>query len=158
MADTTNNADDTSDSNVQPIRPSENFNAADADAVIRSCDNAEFRLHKKNLKFLSGGFPPADIESNSNEIVQLTLIALAEAAKKYEVFALIHIYELNLRIFMRQHPRKILTFAARHRELLKAVAPIVVPYLPLSELSTGYRLFTALDHTVYIEDAGYKKL
>ncbi|KAJ3906151.1 hypothetical protein F5879DRAFT_798165, partial [Lentinula edodes] len=140
-------------------------NAADADVVIRSCDNVEFRLHKKNLEFLSGGFPPADTETNPNEIVRLSesgetleilfqfmypqrfpsldnmkidpLIELAETAEKYEIFALIHICELHLRSFMRQHPREILRFAAKydHRELVKELAPILVPYLPLSELS-----------------------
>ncbi|KAJ3916807.1 hypothetical protein F5877DRAFT_45820, partial [Lentinula edodes] len=137
----------------------------DADVVIRSCDNVEFRLHKKNLEFLSGGFPPADTETNPNEIVRLSesgetlevlfqfmypqrfpsldnmkidpLIELAETAEKYEIFALIHICELHLRSFMRQHPREILRFAAKydHRELVKELAPILVPYLPLSELA-----------------------
>ncbi|KAJ3851336.1 hypothetical protein EV368DRAFT_43377, partial [Lentinula lateritia] len=137
----------------------------DADVVIRSCDNVEFRLHKKNLEFLSGGFPPADTEVNPNEIVRLSesgetleilfqfmyprrfpsldnmkidpLIELAGTAEKYQIFALIHTCELYLRSFMLQHPRKILKFAAQHdhRELVKEVAPILVPYLPLSEVS-----------------------
>ncbi|KAJ3863686.1 hypothetical protein EV359DRAFT_42657, partial [Lentinula novae-zelandiae] len=137
----------------------------DADVVIRSCDNVEFRLHKKNLEFLSGSFPPADTEVNPNEIVRLSesgetleilfqfmyprrfpsldnmkidpLIELAGTAEKYEIFALIHVCELHLRSFMQQYPGKILKFAAQydHRELVKEVAPILVPYLPLSELS-----------------------
>ncbi|KAJ3736006.1 hypothetical protein DFJ43DRAFT_693086 [Lentinula guzmanii] len=167
MADATVTVNPTTTPDVQPrIRPSRIFNAADADVLIRSCDNVEFRLHKKNLEFLSGGFPPADTETDPNEIIQLTesgetlellfqfmypqrfpsltdfkigpLTALAEAAEKYEVYALIHICELHLRSFMRQHPRKILEFAARHDhlELIQEIAPIMVPYLPLSELST----------------------
>ncbi|KAJ3880660.1 hypothetical protein F5051DRAFT_450550 [Lentinula edodes] len=163
MADAAENSTGAKD--VQPIRQSEIFNAADADVVIRSCDNVEFRLHKKNLEFLSGGFPPADTETNPNEIVRLSesgetleilfqfmypqrfpsldnmtidpLIELAGTAEKYEIFALIHICEVHLRSFMRQHPKKILRFAAQydHRELVKELAPILVPYLPLSELS-----------------------
>ncbi|KAJ4483051.1 hypothetical protein C8J55DRAFT_548967 [Lentinula edodes] len=148
MADAAENSTGAKD--VQPIRQSEIFNAADADVVIRSCDNVEFRLHKKNLEFLSGGFPPADTETNPNEIFMYPqrfpsldnmkfdpLIELAETAEKYEIFALIHICEVHLRSFMRQHPREILRFAAKydHRELVKELAPILVPYLPLSELS-----------------------
>ncbi|KIK67696.1 hypothetical protein GYMLUDRAFT_36429 [Collybiopsis luxurians FD-317 M1] len=96
---------------------SEKFNAADADVIVRSSDGVDFRLHKKNLECATGGFPPADIPSDLNEIVQLTesadtlevlfqavyprpfpsvrgldfdtLLTLADAAGKYKVFSMI---------------------------------------------------------------------
>ncbi|KAJ3772251.1 hypothetical protein FB446DRAFT_788858 [Lentinula raphanica] len=48
------------------------FHAPDADVVIRSSDNVDFYLHKKNLECATGGFPPADIPSNLEDVVRLT--------------------------------------------------------------------------------------
>ncbi|KAE9405275.1 hypothetical protein BT96DRAFT_876808, partial [Gymnopus androsaceus JB14] len=136
-------------------------NAPDADVVIRSADNVDFRLHKTNLACATGAFPPP--ETNSDEVVHLTessetlellfqfiyprrfpslenlnfdsLILLAEAAEKYEVVALISTCEFSLRKFLRTHPKRILEFAAKHDypELIMKLAPILA-HTPLSEL------------------------
>ncbi|KIK67695.1 hypothetical protein GYMLUDRAFT_237911 [Collybiopsis luxurians FD-317 M1] len=98
-------------------KTNEIFNAEDADVIIRSSDGVDFRLHKKNLECTTGGFPPAEFPSDLNDIVQLTesantleilfhavyplpfpslrglqfdtLLTLAEAAEKYEIFSMI---------------------------------------------------------------------
>ncbi|KAJ3841342.1 hypothetical protein F5878DRAFT_639687 [Lentinula raphanica] len=119
------------------------FNAADADIVILSSDDVQFRLHRKRLELNSGVFPPAELaETSSNEVVRLTesgetlelffqsmypqkfpslsglkvdlLFELAEAAEKYEVFPLISICEFYLRLNASKCPRRVLDFAAKH--------------------------------------------
>ncbi|KAJ3740779.1 hypothetical protein DFH05DRAFT_1404620, partial [Lentinula detonsa] len=78
-----------------------------------------------------------------------SLTALTEAAEKYEVFALMHICEESTqsirRSFMRQHPKQILKFAARHDHLerIQGIAPIIFPHtrLPLSELYAVLTLY-----------------
>ncbi|KAJ4473041.1 hypothetical protein J3R30DRAFT_3406823 [Lentinula aciculospora] len=121
------------------------FNAPDADVVIRSSDNVEFHLHKKNLEFSTGAFPPAETPVYLNETVSLTesaatldimfqfvypkryphldkvkfeaLMLLAEAAEKYE------------------HPKRILEFAAMHdyRGTVEELAVILLDS-PISDL------------------------
>ncbi|TFK37167.1 hypothetical protein BDQ12DRAFT_667120 [Crucibulum laeve] len=94
------------------IRIARNFNAADADVIIQSCDGVQFHIHKKYLEANTGAFPPAEFNANG-EVVNLTenaitlnllfqfiypkrhpaldsekfdvLAPLAEAAEKYEV-------------------------------------------------------------------------
>lgn len=101
-------------------------NAADADIVVRSSDNTNFHLHKRNLEFATGAFPPADTVVNINETIQLSesaatleilfqfiyprrfpsleklefepLMLLAEAGQKYEVFSLINACQFQLRL------------------------------------------------------------
>ncbi|KAF5371042.1 hypothetical protein D9757_010292 [Collybiopsis confluens] len=110
MSESYPDSDNTSDSQTSKL-----FSSADADVIFQSSDNVQFHLHKINLQYTTGGFPPADI-SNEKEIVKLTeqsetlellfqfvyprqfpsmrnldfesLISLAEAAEKYEVFIL----------------------------------------------------------------------
>ncbi|KIK61159.1 hypothetical protein GYMLUDRAFT_590187 [Collybiopsis luxurians FD-317 M1] len=51
------------------------FQASDADVVIRSSDNVNFYLHKRNLEYSTDGFPPTSIlptSSSENEVVTLT--------------------------------------------------------------------------------------
>ncbi|KAF9061736.1 hypothetical protein BDP27DRAFT_324057 [Rhodocollybia butyracea] len=142
---------------------SKHFNASDADVVIRSCDNVEFRLHKRNLEFTTGAFPPAETPTN-NEIVQLSepsetleilfqfvyprrfpsldsmelesLMLVAEAAEKYEVVMAISICEFNLRKFHDTHPKRIVEFAAKHnyRELVAKMLPNLID-TDISELA-----------------------
>ncbi|KAE9400645.1 hypothetical protein BT96DRAFT_992759 [Gymnopus androsaceus JB14] len=142
------------------IRTSETFNSPDADVVLRSSDNVDFLIHKKNLEFLSGGF---ETRTGPNEFVQLTessdtlellfrftyprrfpslkslqlepLMLLADAAEKYEVFALIYACDLRLRDFLQTHPMRILEFAIKHdnKELIQESAPQLV-HVTLSEL------------------------
>ncbi|KAE9395320.1 hypothetical protein BT96DRAFT_978032 [Gymnopus androsaceus JB14] len=143
------------------VQSSKIFNATDADVVIRSADNVDFRLHKANLACATGAFPPP--ETNSDEIVHLTessetleilfqfiyprrfpslekmnfdsLMLLAEAAEKYEVVALIAVCDFNLRKFLPTQPKKILEFAANHDypELIMKIAPLLA-HTPLSKL------------------------
>ncbi|KAJ3841756.1 hypothetical protein F5878DRAFT_531080 [Lentinula raphanica] len=98
--------------------------APDADVVIRSSDNVDFYLHKKNLECATGGFPPADIPSNLEDVVRLTETAtileilftciyprpypsledldfdmfmlLVEAAEKYQFFGMICACRLHM--------------------------------------------------------------
>ncbi|KAJ3742414.1 hypothetical protein DFH05DRAFT_211823 [Lentinula detonsa] len=150
--------------NLKKSRTSKCFNAHDADIIIRSSDNVDFYVHKKNLEFSTGGFPPANLtSSNSNEVVALSesaatleimfqfvypkrypalhklnfeaLMLLAEAAEKYEVFALINSCEFYLRNFLNQHSLTILDFAARHdyRSIVEELAMILVD-TPMTDL------------------------
>ncbi|KAJ3792064.1 hypothetical protein GGU11DRAFT_693969 [Lentinula aff. detonsa] len=139
-------------------------NASDADVVIHSSDNIEFRLHKKNLECTTGAFPSADTPVDPDEIVRLTesaatleilfqfiyprrfpslkdlefdsLILLAEAAEKYEVVGLIYACEVNLRRYLTTRPKRVLEFSAKHDhlDLVDELKPILVE-TPLSELT-----------------------
>jgi hypothetical protein len=103
----------------------DSVNAKDADVIIQSCDNIDFYLHKRNLEFSTGGFPFAATPTNG-EVVHLLessstlellfqfvypqrhpsldrlefdgLIALAEAAEKYEVYGALTACHLTLRL------------------------------------------------------------
>lgn len=98
--------------------------APDADVIFRSSDNIQFHLHKKMLECATGGFPPSDVSVDTNENISLTesgkileilfqfvyprpypslkgfdlssLLELAEAAEKYQVFSLMAITQLLL--------------------------------------------------------------
>ncbi|KAG5637535.1 hypothetical protein H0H81_004231 [Sphagnurus paluster] len=98
-------------------------NAIDADVKFLSADLVLFHIHRRNLEFHSGAFPPAEI-STQGEIVPLTenaatlellfqfvyaqryprlndipfgeLSLLAEAAEKYEVYAAINICSVRM--------------------------------------------------------------
>ncbi|KAJ3769309.1 hypothetical protein FB446DRAFT_224993 [Lentinula raphanica] len=108
------------------ILVSKRFNAPNADVLIHSSDNVQFRLHKQNLASHTGAFPPADIPVDPHDpIVRLTesaatleilfqyvypeheytslhdmdfdsLMVLAEAAEKYEVGELMDVCEVEL--------------------------------------------------------------
>jgi len=148
---------------VKVVRTSDIFNAADADVVIRSSDNVEFRLHKRNLEFTSGAFPPAETPVHSNETIQLTesaatleilfqfvyprqfpslerldfdsVMLLAEAGQKYEIFGLMNACQFQLRKFKHKHPDRILEFAAQHNhgDLVTQLVPILL-HMPLTKL------------------------
>ena len=92
--------------------------------IIKSSDNIEFQVHRKNLEANAGAFPCAEFKTN-NEAVQLSetgktlelvfqfiyprrhptleglpfsLVAdIAEAAEKYEIFAIMNIACIRLR-------------------------------------------------------------
>ncbi|KAJ4470323.1 hypothetical protein C8J55DRAFT_522532 [Lentinula edodes] len=132
------------------------FNAPDADVVVRSSDNVEFRLHKKNLECTTGAFPPAGTPVHTDEIVCLTesaaileilfqfiyprripslesldfdsLLPLAEAAEKYEVTGFVYACEAELRKFFRTNPKQILEFSVKHNrtELVEKIMPIMI--------------------------------
>ncbi|KAJ3885168.1 hypothetical protein GG344DRAFT_70774 [Lentinula edodes] len=131
-------------------------NAPDADVVVRSSDNVEFRLHKKNRECTTGAFPPAGTPVHTDEIVRLTesaatleilfqfiyprripslesldfdsLLPLAEAAEKYEVAGFVYACEAELRKFLRTNPKQILEFSVKHNrtELFEKIKPIMI--------------------------------
>ncbi|KIK51504.1 hypothetical protein GYMLUDRAFT_234035 [Collybiopsis luxurians FD-317 M1] len=150
-----------SDSEPRP-KSSNLFNSADADLIIQSSDNIHFHVHKINLQYTTGGFPPADI-SNDKEIVHFTessatlellfqfvyprqfpslrsldfdsLLLLAEAAEKYQVFAACNACFYQFRDFEKTHSKRVLEFAAKHdyHELVEDLQPTLVD-TPLTEL------------------------
>ncbi|KAG6916799.1 hypothetical protein DXG01_005322 [Tephrocybe rancida] len=108
-----------------PTVTSENFRAADADVIFKSCDDVLFHIHRRNVETHAGGFPSAEIDTNG-EVVPLTedsstleqffryiypqrhpninllpfdvLYELAEAAEKYEFFNLMIICNARLKL------------------------------------------------------------
>jgi hypothetical protein len=98
--------------------------APDSDVTFQSSDGLLFRVHKINLKVSAGGFAPPEFETN-DEIVQLTeiaqilellfqfcypnkhpdvealefdtLVLLAEASEKYQVFSAVNICRICMR-------------------------------------------------------------
>ncbi|KIK52017.1 hypothetical protein GYMLUDRAFT_100896 [Collybiopsis luxurians FD-317 M1] len=154
-----------SDSEPRP-KSSTLFNSADADLIVQSSDNVHFHLHKNNLQYTTGGFPPVDISRDEDlkETVRVTessvtlellfqfvyprqfpslrsldldsLLLLAEAAEKYQVFAACITCVYQLRDFEQEHPKRILEFAAKHdyHELIEDVQPILAD-TPLKELA-----------------------
>ena len=95
-------------------------NFSDADVTFLSSDNVTFKLHRKYLEATTGGFPSAEFETQG-ELVRLTepssvlevmfqfvyprrhpkldkqdfstVLAIAEAVEKYEVFSAINTCE-----------------------------------------------------------------
>ncbi|KAJ4497286.1 hypothetical protein C8R41DRAFT_917605 [Lentinula lateritia] len=110
---------------VDEPRTSDRFNASDADVLIRSSDNVDFFLHKKNLECATGGFPPAETPSDLSDVVRLsetanilemlftciypcpfpsleeldfdTFMLLVEAAEKYQFFGMICACRLHMK-------------------------------------------------------------
>jgi len=141
------------------------FGGADgADVLILSSDNVLFHLHKRYLEYGTGGFPSADTPTDG-EIVNLpetsetlevlfqfvyprqhpilermdfeSVMKVAEAAEKYEVYAAQSVCQLKLRSdFLGSHPQEVLSFAAAHRivPLFEHLAPLVLD-TPLSTMA-----------------------
>ncbi|KAG6872286.1 hypothetical protein C0995_011229 [Termitomyces sp. Mi166 len=139
------------------------FCDSDADITFKSSNGVLFCIHRKNLETSTGGFAPGEFSANGEEeVVSLSedfetlellfqfvyprrhpsllktpfplLDSLAEAAKKYQVFAAITIcnvrmeYELALLL----HPVEVLNYAAKHGYpgLVEAAVPRLLD-LPL---------------------------
>ncbi|KAF5374044.1 hypothetical protein D9757_010050 [Collybiopsis confluens] len=64
------------------VRNNELFNSPDADIIVRSSDNVDFLLHKKQLEFATGAFPPAKFTSDTAE---LDILRVAESASILEI-------------------------------------------------------------------------
>ncbi|KAJ7698778.1 hypothetical protein B0H14DRAFT_3904711 [Mycena olivaceomarginata] len=139
----------------EPTPVSEQFNFSDADVTFQSSDGVLFRLHRKNLEFGAGGFPPSDILTQ-DEIVPLTetcitldlllqfmypqrppdlsktsfevLEPVAEAAEKYQVFSAMAIFNLYMKAMVRDHPLAVALYAAKHdySDLLSEAAPLLI--------------------------------
>ncbi|THU75235.1 hypothetical protein K435DRAFT_707502, partial [Dendrothele bispora CBS 962.96] len=133
------------------------------DVIFSSSDNVLFHVHKKNLEFCSGGFPPAGTPSVIDETVSLTekaftlellfafvypqrhpglndmsfdaLLDLAEAAEKYEVYFAMSLCALKMKEYVSTHAPKIFGFAAKHDYpfLIAMVAPLLINK-PLSDV------------------------
>lgn len=95
----------------------------DSDVTVRSADDVHFHLHRKNLEINTGAFPPSELETRG-EVVRLsenaqvlellfqfiypmhhpslaatpfeTLLALAEAAEKYEVYSAMNMCQVRM--------------------------------------------------------------
>ncbi|KAJ3770600.1 hypothetical protein FB446DRAFT_692016 [Lentinula raphanica] len=147
----------------ETIRTSNLFQAQDADVVIRSSDDVDFYLHKKNLECATGGFPPADTPSNLKDVVRLTETAnilemlftciyprpfpsletldfdtfmlLVEAAEKYQFFGMICACRLHMKYVVFCYLMQLLQFAIRHdvQDLIEELRVILVN-IPLSDM------------------------
>ncbi|THU77236.1 hypothetical protein K435DRAFT_878109 [Dendrothele bispora CBS 962.96] len=133
----------TTRSSYTSIKTSARFNASSGgDVIFSSSDDVLFHVHKKNLEFCSGGFPPAGTPSDTDEAVPLTekastlellfafvypqrhpglndmsfdaLLDLAEAAEKYEVYFAMSLCTLKMKEYVSTHAPKIFGFAAEH--------------------------------------------
>ncbi|TFK64122.1 hypothetical protein BDN72DRAFT_861596 [Pluteus cervinus] len=135
------------------------------DVVIQSTDKVRFRLHKKDLATFSGGFPPVELisETNPSEIVHLsegaiildllfsfaragrypdihtleikTLVALADAAEKYEVYSAVMACKILMRVNLERQPLQVFIYAEKYQytDLLDETA-IFVLGTPLLEM------------------------
>ncbi|KAJ3886885.1 hypothetical protein GG344DRAFT_56640, partial [Lentinula edodes] len=130
--------------------------ASDADVLIRSSDNVDFFLHKKNLECATGGFPPAETPSDLSEVVRLsetanilemlftciypcpfpsleeldfdTFMLLVEAAEKYQFFGMICACRLHMKYDLHIKRMQLLQFAIKHdvRDLIEELRAILV--------------------------------
>ncbi|KAF5316234.1 hypothetical protein D9619_006253 [Psilocybe cf. subviscida] len=119
-------------------------NFANSDITIESSDNVRFLLHRKNLETHTEAFPGSDFESDktNGEVVKLTeaaeilevlfqfvylrnqpvlsalgvetLLVLAEAVQKYQVFSAKIGCEVQLRKYVESHSISILVHALKH--------------------------------------------
>ncbi|TFK63288.1 hypothetical protein BDN72DRAFT_826721 [Pluteus cervinus] len=138
------------------------FNSATADVVFLSSDGVEFHVHRKNLESTTGAFPGPEI-STFGEVVPLTesaetlevlfqysypqrhpeleemkfetVVLLAEAVEKYEVFPAMQACHRIMKIYMSQRPAEVLAYAGKHgyKNLADEAAPRLITK-PLDEM------------------------
>ncbi|KAF9528299.1 hypothetical protein CPB83DRAFT_854806 [Crepidotus variabilis] len=131
----------------------EEFNSANADITIQSCDNVRFCLHRKNLEVTTGGLPgktsdmidgvlylpePAKVlellflftypqrsPTHLHDLDCDSLLDISEAAEKYKVFFAISVSVSGLRSFTSTEPLKTLRHALKydHLDLADEAAP-----------------------------------
>ncbi|KAF8878654.1 hypothetical protein CPB84DRAFT_325793 [Gymnopilus junonius] len=117
------------------------FSAQDADITIQSSDGILFKLHRSNLAGITGAFPGPEIDTQG-EIVHLTepakvleivfqyvyprkhpslkdldfdtLLQVAEAVEKYDVFSAMNTCEWRLSEFLPDHAVEILAHSVKH--------------------------------------------
>ncbi|KAJ7633230.1 hypothetical protein FB45DRAFT_746134, partial [Roridomyces roridus] len=127
-----------------------------ADVTFRSSDGVLFHLHRKNLDFSAGRFPPTGIAPTEGEVLELpetsttlellfqfiypqrypaldsapleVLKPLAEAAEKYKVFPAMSNCRSRFWSIAHEHPLAVAAYAANHDypSLLSKVAPLIV--------------------------------
>ncbi|EIM81113.1 uncharacterized protein STEHIDRAFT_67132, partial [Stereum hirsutum FP-91666 SS1] len=114
----------------------------DADVVFQSSDAVHFRIHTKYLECNTGGLPPTEVHSNDSEIVTLaedsktlyllfefihprrhpsldneefsTILAVAEAAERYQVYSAMNYCQQCIRKHIPEHSSAIVAYAATH--------------------------------------------
>ncbi|KAK7451205.1 hypothetical protein VKT23_012537 [Stygiomarasmius scandens] len=162
-------------------KTSARFNAnSDGDIVFSSSDEVLFYVHKKNLEFCSGGFPPADTPTLDDESIPLTekastlellfafvypqrypglndmtfeeLVDLAEAAEKYEVYFAMSLCSLKMKEYVSSNAPEIFGFAARHDYpfLISIVAPRLISR-PLTDVVNVIPAYMYIPWTLFKE-------
>ncbi|VDB83180.1 unnamed protein product [Peniophora sp. CBMAI 1063] len=145
-------------------RQSERFAAGNGDVELLSSDGVVFKVHRANLASHSAVFPGQEMATNG-ELVPLTessevlgiilqyvypsppcqldalsfgiLIQVAEAAEKYQIFAVMEICRVLLEIRdYQEHPLEVLAYACRHGHTLMCdrVAPLTLAVEPREAL------------------------
>ncbi|EDR16138.1 uncharacterized protein LACBIDRAFT_291921 [Laccaria bicolor S238N-H82] len=141
-------------SDAEP-RTSKYFCDAAADVVFQSSDGVLFRVYRSRLEANTGGFAPAKIPtldevvvlSEPAEVLELLfqfahpsrqpsvlnlefdlLLALAEAAEKYEVYAAMNICNMRMHFIVEQKPMDILNYALKHGypDIANKAAPFTI--------------------------------
>ncbi|KAF8877234.1 hypothetical protein CPB84DRAFT_1817608 [Gymnopilus junonius] len=140
------------------------FTLHDSDIEIRSADGFVFQLHRILLETATGAFPGSEIDTRG-EIVELTepanilgilfaflypkkqsdlakedfsvIMAVAEAAEKYEMFSAMTLCSMRLTKFLPQHAPEILAHAVKHHypSLIHATVQCFArsPFIPVME-------------------------
>ncbi|TFK64128.1 hypothetical protein BDN72DRAFT_963431 [Pluteus cervinus] len=155
---------------------SKKFGSSDSgDVVFQSSDKVRFCVYKKDLATFSGGFPPAEFTSDSKEIVDLpeggvvldhlfsftrpgrypilhtlnigTLVELADAAEKYEVYSAIMACSHLMRMNLTKHPLQVCRYAGKYQypDLIDDVSPLMldVPILQIFDFNMSEKYFRA---------------
>ncbi|KAJ3514161.1 hypothetical protein NLJ89_g2539 [Agrocybe chaxingu] len=158
------------------------FNAADADVTFQSSDGIQFHVDRKYLEANTGAFPGSEFDTRG-EVTHLTedsetlailfqfvyprrhptlqdmgfatLMPVAEAVEKYQVFSAMNTCEMRLRRFVPEHPIEILVHGVKHdyRELREDTLPFIArmpfvktaPLLPVSFLHPWVRSLPRID-------------
>ncbi|PPQ66495.1 hypothetical protein CVT26_011183 [Gymnopilus dilepis] len=144
--------DDAPSNSNAGIRIHEHFCASDAEITIQSSDYVRFLVHRKNLESITGAFPPSEFNTVEGEVVHLTepalvleivfqfiypqkppsldelefdtVLAVAEAVEKYEVFSAMKTFEVRLGEFFPKHAEPVFLHAVKHdyRKLMDKAA------------------------------------
>ncbi|PFH49838.1 hypothetical protein AMATHDRAFT_48376 [Amanita thiersii Skay4041] len=121
---------------------SESFNDPDADVIFQSLDGTKYRIHRENLHYMSGGFPPMVFAVDAKGVMHLpedsqildllfafmypesqpdldgmsfdVVEALTEAAEKYQVYPALEICKMFMVKAADEHPLEVLTYALDH--------------------------------------------
>ncbi|KAF9478262.1 hypothetical protein BDN70DRAFT_880225 [Pholiota conissans] len=149
-----------SESSTKARQTHDDFDFSDSDVTIQSSDGILFKLHRRNLEFGTGAFPPAEVFQTEGEITQLTekadilavmfqfvyprrhpdledlvfelVIQVAEAVEKYEVFAAMNTCRLRLRHFITKHAAEVMGHFVRHN--YSSMVDECVPHIARSPL------------------------
>jgi len=141
--------------NSADFRTSEQFCDPEADVIFKSSDGVLFRIHKQNLHSTCGAFPPAKLSTfgenvsleEAADVLELlfafvyprqhplledlsiaTLVPLAEAAEKYQVFAAMGVCFFRMKQEVAENPIQVLNYAVKHNypDLMEQAAFLVM--------------------------------